>query len=357
MVSEGLGYGKKALVESIVKTQWEVANPHERLYTFQELLFIVQEMLYDEGRPYFEESVHPGGAFSIYKKFVEYLLYRNLANYDSMVLVTSEKGTGKSSAAISMAREWCRKIGIRFDPARHIAYSNADVMARLETLNSFEPLICDEAVKFASTSDWALRSSKELRKRLALIRTKHLLFILCFPMKVYKLEKTYLESYVNYWTDLFGRGVGAIYVKDKNPVHDSWRLKEFATIAHYTEFTNIEKVEKELKKHPNFWTIVRFPKLPAWLYNKYLSVREKNIYDDDNVFRSITKEDINNALLILTLRDLMAVDNSVTMNRLLLHIKNTHDISLTKSAIDNAVNDAKQLVLKIKEKAVSYEDK
>jgi hypothetical protein len=157
--------------------------------------------------------------------------------------------------------------------------------------------------------------------------------------------------------DLFGRGVGAIYVKDKNPVHDSWRLKEFATIAHYTEFTNIEKVEKELKKHPNFWTIVRFPKLPAWLYNKYLSVREKNIYDDDNVFRSITKEDINNALLILTLRDLMAVDNSVTMNRLLLHIKNTHDISLTKSAIDNAVNDAKQLILKIKEKAVSYEDK
>lgn len=217
--------------------------------------------------------------------------------------------------------------------------------------------IANNFIVHNSASDWGLRANRDLRKTLAVIRTKHLFFILCFPMKIYKLEKTYLESFVNYWVDLFGRGVGAIYVKDKNPVYDSWRLKDFRDIAHYTEFTNIEKVERELRKHPNFWTIVRFPKLPAWLYNKYLSVREKNIYDDDNVLKSVTREDIANALLILALKDLMAVDSSVTINRLLLHIKNTHDITLTKAAIYNAVDDAKQLVLKIKEKAISYEDK
>ena len=41
------------------------------------------------------------------------------------------------------------------------------------------------------------------------------------------MEKSYLESFVNYWVDLFGRGIGAIYVKDRNPSADPWRMKEF----------------------------------------------------------------------------------------------------------------------------------
>ena len=69
-------------------------------------------------------------------------MYRNLANYDSMVLLTAAKGTGKSSAAIMLARQWCKLIGIRFDPNRHIAYNNADVMNKIDKLNKFEPIIC-----------------------------------------------------------------------------------------------------------------------------------------------------------------------------------------------------------------------
>lgn len=154
--------------------------------------------------------------------------------------------------------------------------------------------------------------------------------------------------------DLFGRGLGAIYVKDKNPVFDSWRLKDFTNIGHYTEFTDLKRVERELMKHPNFWSIIKFPKVPQQLYNRYLLVREKNIYDDDTILKSVSKEDIHNALIVLTLRDLMAMDSSVTMNRILIHIKNKYDISLQKNAISDAVSDAEQLVLKIKEKAISY---
>jgi len=403
--------------------------------------------------------------------------------------------TGKSSAAMMLAREWMRLQGKKFDPDRHIAYNNADVMNKIDRLDKFEAIVCDESIRFASSTDWAKRENKELKKKLAQVRTKHLLYILCFPLKVEKLEKTYLESFVNYWClsgdseilikhqgkvkkkkikdltnlkeyqvasynintkeveyknhggcvktkenaevyeielengdkikatkehkfltqdgyrrlidlkkdklldcvtnyvkiksikklekkedvydilsvednnnfiannmvvhncDLFGRGQGAIYVKDRNPAMDAWRISDFKKLGSYTEFSSLSKVESILKKHPNFWNIIKYPKPPDFLYNRYLKVREKNVYDDDNVMASVSKEDIHKALLILSLRDVMQHDDSLSMSRIILHIKNEYDITLTKSMIQNILDDSKQLVQKIRENLIKkFED-
>jgi len=350
-MSEGLGFAKRKLIAQIIKDNWNVREPTDKTFNFNELLFIVQELSTEEGKHYFEQRGGLRGHY-VFREFVKLLLYRNIANYDSMVLLTADKGTGKSSAAIMLARQWCKLLGIRFRPERHIAYNNADVMNKIDMLNKFEPIVCDEAIRFASSADWNKKENKELKKKLAQVRTKHLLYILCFPLKIQKLEKTYLESYTNYWIDLFGRGVGACYVKDRNPVQDSWRMKEFVKVGSYTEFTNITQIQQKLKKHPNFWQIVKFPKPPEWLYNRYLKVREKNIYDDDNVLQNVSKEDIHNALLILALRDIMMHDTTLTMNRIILHIKNEYDINITKGMVQAAVDDAKQLVVKIREQAI-----
>jgi len=342
-----------------------------------------------------------------------------------------------------------------------------------------------------SSADWNKRGSKELKKKLAQVRTKHLFYILAFPLKIYKLEKVYLESFVNYWClsgdtkiliedktgtkninmkdliqhknykvatyniktkkieykktkgciltkknaevyevelengqkikatedhlfltnngykklielktgdsivcktnmikikkitklkdkqdvydilgvednhnfiandmvvhncDLFGRGLGAIYVKDRNPTMDSWRMKEFAKVGSYTEFTNLSKIRDKLKMHPNFWQIIRFPKPPRWLYDRYVKVRERNIYDDENVLKNVSKEDIHNALMVLSLRDIMMNDETLSMNRIILHISNEYDISLTKGMVHNAIDDAKQLIAKIREQVAN----
>jgi len=147
-MSEALGFARKRLIEKIALTNWDIKAPGDKQYNFNELLFIVQEMMNEEGKKYFEHRSSRRG-HHIFREFVKYLLYRNLANYDSMILLTSEKGTGKSSAGIMIAREWCRLTGIRFNPARHIAYNNADVMRKIDTLNKFEPILCDEAIRFA----------------------------------------------------------------------------------------------------------------------------------------------------------------------------------------------------------------
>lgn len=196
----GLSIGKRNLVEKIITQNWRVSAPEQKAYSYNELLFIIQELLTDEGKKYFEGGKEIRTTpYVVFKDFTKYLLFRNLANFDSLVLITAEKGIGKSSAAIMLAREWCSLLGIQFVPEKHIAYNNDEMMAKIENLPKFHPIIADEAVRFATAEDWAKKENKTLKKKLAQVRTKHLLYILCFPLKIYKLEKNYLESFCNYW--------------------------------------------------------------------------------------------------------------------------------------------------------------
>lgn len=139
----GLGYGKIDLIKKIVETNYG-ADPEKAKYQWNDVLFIIQEMLDDQGKKYLERDHKQAGKekYKVFKEFVAQLVYRNMANYDTMLLLEGDKGTGKSSAAIMLARMWCKLLDIEFDPDRHIAYSNADVINKIDVLNKYEPLIC-----------------------------------------------------------------------------------------------------------------------------------------------------------------------------------------------------------------------
>jgi len=64
---------------------------------------------------------------------------------------------------------------------------------------------------------------------------------------------------------------------------------------------------------------------------------------------NVSKEDIYNALLILALQDIMSHDSTLSINRVILHIKNEYDMYLSKTQVNSCVDDAKQLIKKIKE--------
>jgi len=285
----------------------------------------------------------------VFSAFVKYCLHRNLANFDTLILLTADKGTGKSSTAIQLARNWCKLIGIRFKPERHIAYNNADMIRCIDTLNKFEPLVADEAIRFATSEDWAKAENKELKKKLGQVRTKHLFYILCFPLKVTKLEKTYLNSYVDYWIDLFDRGKGALYIKDKNPSTDVWNLKAFEKMGNWNEFSTSGEIEKKLAKHPNFWQIINVPMLHKSVYDRYLLVRERNVYDDENAFDAMTKDDHFKAVLLLTLRDIVTRDGSLQYKRILKSIYRVYGIDIPQASLNLIMNDAEQLIEKVKQ--------
>lgn len=138
----GLGYGQIDLIKKIVKSNYAV-DPEQAKFQWNDILFIIQELLDEDGKKYFEkDDTVSHERYKVFKQFVLQLVYRNAANYDTMLLLEGDKGTGKSSAAIMLARMWCKLIDIKFDPDRHIAYSNADVMNKIDKLNKYEPLIC-----------------------------------------------------------------------------------------------------------------------------------------------------------------------------------------------------------------------
>ena len=316
-------------------------------FTKTEVVLILNEMTKIE--KYFPRGkVTQGAKHKVFRYFVRYCLYRNLANYDTMLLLSGNKGTGKSSFAIMLAREWCSLLGIPFSPRHHIAYSNQQLQERIDNLARFSPCIADEAVNFASAAEWAKVENRELRKKLAQVRTRHLFFILCWPMKVAKIEKSYLDSFVNYWIHIIRRGVGVIFVPDLNPVTDAWRLNLFKDIGGFTEFTGLDKVKKKLMGHPNFWYMITAPKPSEAFYRKYLVTREKNVYNTEGVLANMTRQDIHKAILVKTLQDIMVRDSSLSMKRLILHIKNEYGFDMRESELKIVINDAEQLIDKLR---------
>ena len=272
------------------------------------------------------------------EKYNNYILSNSVITHNS----------GKSSFAIMLAREWCSLLGISFSAKHHIAYSNAQVQERISNLPRFHPCISDEAVNYAAAAEWGKIENRELRKKIAQVRTRHLFFILCWPMKVNKIEKTYLDSFVNYWIHIIRRGVGAIFVKDINPVTDAWRLSLFKELGGFTEFTGVDKIKKKLMGHPNFWYIITAPKPSEDFYKRYLVIREKNIYNTDGVLTNMTRQDVHKSILIKVLQDIMVRDSSLSMKRLLLHIKNEYGFDMKESELKTVINDAEMLIEKLK---------
>lgn len=337
-------YFRRKLVEATGREQ----GP---LFTYKELLYCIKS---------YKEELFKTRELNVmtnkrrFTNFVIFCLERNKANFDTMILLTGTKGGGKSSTAIQLSRAWCKLLGIRFSPARHIAYNNSDVMNKCDSLNKFEPLIADEAIRFASSENWNKAENKDLKMKLGQIRTKHLFYILCFPLNISKLDKTYLNDYVNYWIHLFVRGKGVLFIKDENVALDPWNLKALERIGSWNEFTEPAQIEKKLSTHPNYWTTVSIPKVPTPVYEQYLKVREYNVYNDDAVRRSLSKTDFYKAALLLALESIMTVDKTISMKRIVMHIRNNIGMDIDTRSISDILNDSRKLVEVYKNNAADF---
>jgi len=203
---------------------------------------------------------------------------------------------------------------------------------------------CDEAIDFAAAQNWNKRENKELKIKFGKIRTKHLLFILCWPWKINKLDKVYFESNINYWCDLFTRGEGAVFVKDLNPCNDPWKLDIFKDIGSFTEFTNKYDIERIYQKHPNFWSMVRCNKPSAQFYQKYLAIREANVYNNKDVMDSMDENDIIRAFIINSLEEVFMKGATKGYKRIQKHLKEIYNFDVKETELKDIFTDAKQLV-------------
>jgi len=87
-MSSTLGYGQRRLVNEIVKNTWKVQDPSTVKLSVNDFLYVLQEMQDQEGKKHLEGGRNIMRGHNVFRNFAQHLLYRNVANYDSMVLLT-----------------------------------------------------------------------------------------------------------------------------------------------------------------------------------------------------------------------------------------------------------------------------
>lgn len=257
------------------------------------------------------DESHVGKQRQKFRHFMRMIMYRNLQNFDTMLLMTGRKGAGKSSASISIALEWNRLMNMifeemgssyrfKFNPKKDIYWNIDSIMKGIQEKPPFSVFILDESVRFCLSEEWNKAENRPLKMMLNQVRTKHFLWILNFAPKIVKLEKTYLESFVDYWLHLIDRGEAAVFVKDENPTYDTWRLSDFSNAGSVTEFSNKETVIKKFKNHPNFWDMVTIPKPTNAMFRRYMAVRDDAVYNDkQHASGAVTKNELEKGAVMI----------------------------------------------------------
>ena len=77
--------------------------------------------------------------------------------------------------------KYSQRKKIVWQAQKQIAYSNEDVIKKIFSLPNFSPIICDEAINFASSLDFAKTESKELKKLFTVIRPKRFWVFFLLP--------------------------------------------------------------------------------------------------------------------------------------------------------------------------------
>jgi hypothetical protein len=81
-----IGHAELRLLNKVMDAHFE---KQKTLFTKEEVLFLVGELQNPE--KYIVNLNVKASRFRVFKYFVQYCLYRNLANFDSLILITGEK--------------------------------------------------------------------------------------------------------------------------------------------------------------------------------------------------------------------------------------------------------------------------
>ncbi len=221
-------------------------------------------------------------------KFIDYLRKIQESNMDALIGVTGPRGMGKSSFAIQIARRYVERYfgEPSFNIRKYIAFDNDEVLEKIHTLPVYSPLIGDEAARFAMGEDWNKAESKELKKVVAQIRPKRLIFFLNLP-KLNWLDKKYREEMVKIWVWIPTREYALIFEPDMNPgIDDSWHLNEFKRFSkkRLSHFSDIDRILKIARRNPCFMDYFKFPKVPEELYDRYEAIRNARAFESKPTF-------------------------------------------------------------------------
>jgi hypothetical protein len=288
-------------------------------------------------------------------QFIKYIRYVQEQDLDTLIGISGRKGTGKSNLNLLINIEYLRRYGLFCPKCEHqwiitkkvcgrnppyfekcpkcknpskyaqpfkiyslnkyVAWDNEDVVKKIHELEAYSPICCDEGVRFAMGEDWNVKENKNLKKLVAQCRPKHLIMIINIP-KFAWMDKKYRNDMITFWIRIIRRGLAVILEPDLGIGDDAFMLKEFDKLLgsyfHRTPLADLKKKCINLyNRHPPTFDFFGIPPIPKKLYEKYLVMRNKAVFEKKKKEeKQLTKKDVAKFLiynLIKHWNDLKAV--------------------------------------------------
>jgi hypothetical protein len=179
--------------------------------------------------------------------------------------------TGKKVVYLGCGHKfrYSQRKKIKWEASKFIAYDAKGLTDLLFHAVPYSPIIADEAFQILGGQNHNRAENKYLKEVLNNARPKRHIMFYCIP-EVTWLDSKLREGFSSFWIRMVERGEAAIFEKDKGEAKDKYHMKELEKIFGTVKFfTPMEKIKRNLRKHPCFFDMIKIPDLPDNVYNDY----------------------------------------------------------------------------------------
>jgi len=234
----------------------------------------------------------PAGVLKNRKNFDSELFVRLIRerwinrDYDCYIAITGNKGTGKSTLSLRMALYYSKLfLNKNFNLRKNIIYTPLvdEIFKKVKNAVDSDVFIFDEASRIILAEEWNKIEHRELKKIFAEIRTKHLFIIFTCPFQFQNIDGKYRNSLLKYWVHCFDRNFGAIFQQNISPAGDAFHIEWFKKRMRFLSVNALFDFRTYglISSHPCFYHSVRWTPLPKHIYERYLALRDRFVYDRD----------------------------------------------------------------------------
>lgn len=191
---------------------------------------------------------------------------------DAVVIVSGERGNGKSVLAMELARE----INPNFDVSKHLLY-DPDVKQLYDLVYNSPPysvFVVDEAIRLAHSRTAMSLQNILLVELISLCRFKNHCIIFCLPL-MGSIDSA-VRSMCTFWLHVLRRGTAVIFKPDPNPfISDVFAMRQSSDILRaacgneHLSLASLNELMNGLRDTPAWIGWLSFPDIDPETKAKY----------------------------------------------------------------------------------------
>ncbi len=243
-----------------------------------------------QGDDYSERELEGTGYFYPLRKIVRDIneRLRPPVNLDYVIMITGEKGYGKTTLAYNMIKMSVKNFSFEknffFTPDEDV------IEKRVIHENIYGWYNIDEAIQSLYKLDWNSQVSKSLTKLVTTTqRKRHMVLMGCIPF-FNQLNNSFRDNLVNMWIHVLDKGVALVSLKDEVPfAGDHWHFQEMQKVyakmiasksarqkgRNPIGFDPLSVASLFVNHYPNFRCVTHFDAMPAFDEEVYLGLVKK----------------------------------------------------------------------------------